>query len=135
MFIDKNDITDDSDDLVEEHDKFISSRNKGKDLISDFRNESKEDSYLNYSSDKKDNPTDNNDLDETDNAKDEMQSSATHLQVDEPVRLYLKDMGKVPLLSREGEIEIAQQIESQSIDLLRILYRIPISKEVFNKGC
>jgi len=32
-------------------------------------------------------------------------------KVDDPVRTYLKEMGAVPLLSREGEIEIAKRIE------------------------
>ncbi len=31
---------------------------------------------------------------------------------DDPVRLYLKEMGRVPLLDREGEIRIAKKIES-----------------------
>ncbi|MCD6101795.1 MAG: RNA polymerase sigma factor RpoD [Candidatus Cloacimonetes bacterium] len=31
---------------------------------------------------------------------------------DDPVRMYLKDMGKVPLLTPEGEAEIAQRIEN-----------------------
>src|SRR3989338_6335950 len=30
---------------------------------------------------------------------------------DDPVRLYLKEMGTVPLLTREGEVEIAKRIE------------------------
>ena len=32
-------------------------------------------------------------------------------RTDDPVRLYLKEMGSVALLSREGEIEIAKRIE------------------------
>ncbi|MCK4547651.1 MAG: RNA polymerase sigma factor RpoD [Candidatus Eisenbacteria sp.] len=31
---------------------------------------------------------------------------------DDPVRMYLREMGRVPLLNREGEIEIAMRIES-----------------------
>ena len=64
--------------------------------------------------------------------KEDLQSSS-YVQVDEPVRLYLKDMGQVPLLSREGEIEIARQIETQSIDLLKVSYSIPLAKGIFNK--
>lgn len=33
-------------------------------------------------------------------------------RVDDPVRLYLKEIGSVPLLSRNGEVVIAQRIES-----------------------
>ena len=64
--------------------------------------------------------------------KEDLQSSS-YVQVDEPVRLYLKNMGQVPLLSREGEIEIARQIETQSIDLLKVSYSIPLAKGIFNK--
>ncbi|MCK4594607.1 RNA polymerase sigma factor RpoD [bacterium] len=34
------------------------------------------------------------------------------IRTDDPVRLYLREMGRVPLLSREGEIELAKRIES-----------------------
>ncbi|MBP5661653.1 MAG: sigma-70 family RNA polymerase sigma factor, partial [Clostridia bacterium] len=34
------------------------------------------------------------------------------ISVDDPVRMYLKEMGKVPLLSTEEEIKIAQHVES-----------------------
>ncbi len=33
------------------------------------------------------------------------------ISVDDPVRMYLKEMGKVPLLSADEEIEIAQRVE------------------------
>ena len=33
-------------------------------------------------------------------------------RTDDPVRLYLREMGSVELLSREGEIEIAKRIEA-----------------------
>src|SRR4051794_26744224 len=32
-------------------------------------------------------------------------------KVNDPVRLYLREMGTVPLLTREGEVEIARRIE------------------------
>ena len=36
-------------------------------------------------------------------------------RTDDPVRMYLKEMGNVELLSRIGEIEIAKRIESEKI--------------------
>src|SRR4051794_5500551 len=36
---------------------------------------------------------------------------ATHEKTNDPVRMYLREMGTVPLLDREGEVEIAHRIE------------------------
>src|SRR5213080_2372149 len=42
-------------------------------------------------------------------------------RTDDPVRLYLKEMGSVALLSREGEIEIAKRIEEGKKDISFVL--------------
>jgi len=39
----------------------------------------------------------------------------------DPVKLYLKKMGSVSLLTREGEVEIAKRIEEGELDILRAL--------------
>ncbi|MGA2712873.1 MAG: RNA polymerase sigma factor RpoD [Bryobacteraceae bacterium] len=44
----------------------------------------------------------------------------------DPVRLYLREMGSVPLLNREGEIEIARRIERGQTQTRRILARCPL---------
>jgi RNA polymerase primary sigma factor len=44
----------------------------------------------------------------------------------DPVRLYLREMGSVPLLNREGEIEIARRIERGQTKARRTLSRCPI---------
>jgi RNA polymerase primary sigma factor len=44
----------------------------------------------------------------------------------DPVRLYLREMGAVPLLNREGEIGIARRIERGQTRTRRILSRCPI---------
>ncbi len=44
----------------------------------------------------------------------------------DPVRLYLREMGSVPLLNREGEIEIARRIERGQTRVRRILSRCPL---------
>jgi hypothetical protein len=43
--------------------------------------------------------------------KSEVKDSTPRAKFDDPVRLYLREMGKVPLLTRKKEIEIAQRIE------------------------
>ena len=46
--------------------------------------------------------------------------------VTDPVKMYLKEMGMVNLLSREGEIEIAKKIEDAEQDILRAMLDCPI---------
>jgi RNA polymerase primary sigma factor len=43
--------------------------------------------------------------------------------LDDPVRMYLKQMGAVPLLTREQEVEISKRIEAAETELRRIVYR------------
>jgi RNA polymerase primary sigma factor len=42
--------------------------------------------------------------------------------LDDPVRMYLKQMGQVPLLTREQEVEISKRIENAENELKRIIY-------------
>ena len=43
--------------------------------------------------------------------------------LDDPVRMYLKQMGQVPLLTREQEVEISKRIEDAELKVQEILYR------------
>ena len=53
----------------------------------------------------------------------------------DPVRLYLKEMGSVPLLSREGEIEIAKKIEEGEKDVAAVVFGTPmIIKDLLSLG-
>ena len=53
----------------------------------------------------------------------------------DPVSIYLKEMGSFPLLTREGEVEIAKRIESGQGDVLSVVLNCPIAiKEVINLG-
>ncbi len=42
--------------------------------------------------------------------------------LDDPVRMYMNQMGKVPLLTREQEVEICKRIEDAELEMKRILY-------------
>ncbi len=46
---------------------------------------------------------------------------------DDPVRMYLKEMGSVPLLSREEEVEISKRIEKAQLQIERIIMRFRYS--------
>ena len=52
---------------------------------------------------------------------------------DDPVRLYLREMGNVELLSREGEIAIAQRIENGRQAMVRGLCESPLTEEIFKE--
>ncbi len=70
---------------------------------------------------------DENELDE-----DELDldlSAGTLDKSNDPVRLYLREMGIVPLLTREGEVAIAQRIERGQIKTQKAISRSPIAVE------
>jgi RNA polymerase primary sigma factor len=53
----------------------------------------------------------------------------------DPVRLYLREMGRVSLLTREGEVAIAKRIEEGKKEVIRVILNCPITvKEVLNIG-
>jgi len=52
-----------------------------------------------------------------------------------PVAIYLKEIASFPLLTREGEIEIAKRIEAGKHEILNGLVKCPVAvKEVINLG-
>ncbi len=54
---------------------------------------------------------------------------------DDPVRMYLKEMGSVPLLSREEEVEISKRIEKAQVQIEHIIMRFRYStKEAISIG-
>ncbi len=56
-------------------------------------------------------------------------------KTNDPVRLYLREMGTVPLLSREGEVEIAKRVEHGQRVILKALSRSPlVVREILNIG-
>jgi len=57
-----------------------------------------------------------------DEADDQEEAACCDL-LDDPVRMYLRQMGKVPLLTREQEIEICKRIEAAEQEACRILHR------------
>ena len=53
----------------------------------------------------------------------------------DPVRIYLREMGSFPLLTREGEMEIARKIESGQQEVISVVFNCPITvKEVVTLG-
>ncbi len=52
---------------------------------------------------------------------------------DDPIRMYLREMGGVELLSREGEIAIAKRIEAGKNVMLNALSQSPITAQQFSE--
>ena len=53
----------------------------------------------------------------------------------DPVRIFLKEIGSFPLLTREGEVEIAKRIESGQREVLSVVLNCPIAiQEVITLG-
>ena len=50
-------------------------------------------------------------------------------KTNDPVRMYLREMGTVPLLTREGEVAIAKRIERGQLLVLKTITRSPIDPE------
>jgi RNA polymerase primary sigma factor len=46
--------------------------------------------------------------------------------IKDPARIYLREMGEVPLLTREGEVDIAKRIERAQRRVLKALSRSPM---------
>jgi len=56
-------------------------------------------------------------------------------KTNDPVRMYLREMGTVPLLTRDGEVEIAKRIERGQLVALKSLSRSPvIVREIISIG-
>jgi RNA polymerase primary sigma factor len=66
---------------------------------------------------------------------EEIDSLSTYGTVTDPVKMYLREMGMVTLLSREGEIEIAKKIEAGEQEVLRAMLETTLGVDsIINLG-
>src|SRR5688500_7500588 len=77
-------------------------------------------------------------LDRTGEGAEEIELDLTPGALDktnDPVRMYLREMGTVPLLTREGEVEIARRIERGKLAVIKSISRTPlVAKKVILLG-
>ena len=73
------------------------------------------------------------DQDSSTNEESEEEEKSTGVKSDDPVRMYLKEMGNVELLSREGEIAIAKRIESGLDRMMNSILECPASIDILKK--
>ncbi|MFA6636288.1 MAG: RNA polymerase sigma factor RpoD [Candidatus Omnitrophota bacterium] len=52
------------------------------------------------------------------------------VQIDDPVKMYLKQMGQIPLLSRTEELDLAKRIKSNEKSLKEIVFKIKIGRDM-----
>ncbi|MBC2605677.1 RNA polymerase sigma factor RpoD [Pelagicoccus albus] len=62
-------------------------------------------------------------------AEEEQTKASQHDILDDPVRMYLKQMGQVPLLTREQEVEISKRIENAELKAQEALFSVGIMAE------
>src|SRR3989338_1983124 len=60
-------------------------------------------------------------------AESEARAEEAPVRSSDPVRMYLRKMGSVPLLTREGEVEIAKKIENGELGIFNILLSSPMA--------
>ncbi|SDZ97063.1 RNA polymerase primary sigma factor [Desulfuromusa kysingii] len=74
--------------------------------------------------------TSKDDDDDDDGDEREVELEAGTLgRTSDPVRMYLREMGQVALLTREGEVEIAKRIEEGEAQVTKVVMRTPIAAQ------
>jgi RNA polymerase primary sigma factor len=77
-------------------------------------------------------------LDRTGEGAEEIELDLTPGALDktnDPVRMYLREMGTVPLLTREGEVEIAKRIERGKLAVIKSISRTPtVARAIMQMG-
>ncbi len=72
---------------------------------------------------------------ETEEVDEDELAEAEDVKGNDPVRLYLRKMGSVSLLTREGEVEIARRIEKGEREIVRAILMSPLGTwEIINLG-
>ena len=80
-------------------------------------------------------PTDDDAMDGSLELAEDEESADYSSRSTDPVRMYLREMGAVPLLDRDGEVVIAKKIEMGEQDVLYALVEVPVAvEELINVG-
>lgn len=78
-------------------------------------------------------PPDDEDDPDIDLTNDDEEIEKESLATDDPVRLYLREMGNIPLLSREEEVEVAKEIEEGQKKVIKSVLSFPMTaKEIMD---
>ncbi|MEJ2695266.1 MAG: RNA polymerase sigma factor RpoD [Candidatus Sulfobium sp.] len=94
------------------------------------------DEYFEDFDERQSRPDDGNDEDRGSGPEDtEARDSLFREEEADPIRIYLREMGEVPLLTREGEIEIAARIEAEKEKVAKVVFSLPfVLKKLVDLG-
>ena len=70
-------------------------------------------------------------VEEIEKEKEKKGPAVTSSPVDDPVKMYLKQMGQIPLLTREEELTLAKEIEDREEVVRREVFTTDVSRDVF----
>ena len=56
------------------------------------------------------------------------------IYTDDPVRVYLREMGAVPLLTREGEVDLARKMERGKLRMQKAISRSPMVQQTRSRN-
>ncbi len=98
-----------------------------------LNDDDKEEEKSEDSEDKNEEKAEAADADEMPAKQEEEKETVNRSREGDPVRMYLQDMGTVELLSREGEIAIAQRIEAGKLKMMTALCESPLTMEAIIK--
>ena len=78
---------------------------------------------------------DSDDKDNASNEEEVAESKNDNVSIDDPVRMYLREMGTISLLTREGEVEIAKRIEEGQNEVISSVANCSVTvNEILNIG-
>ena len=78
---------------------------------------------------------DREDKEEGNNEEEVAETKSDNVSIDDPVRMYLREMGTISLLTREGEVEIAKRIEEGQNEVISAVANCSVTvNEILNIG-
>lgn len=111
-----------------------------RDIFDNDEDEDEDDERLDYSDEFDFNPDDIEEVSEDDLVNDDLFSITGDMEVDEPIKMYLREIGQIPLLTHEQELEYAKkalegdEFAQQQLIEANLRLVVSIAKKHTNRG-